>query len=314
MTYSSRTDAPDTSWADTGADDPRPMRHSGMDGHEPENYDPAALAAELPPRDGTAVAPSQANFDDIGARPEWHAASTPGPVAAAWVAVTDAVQAAVDADRRERALGGEEAQAQREEAARVRSATANGKSVKASAGRDWAAERRHLAAVAAGHRERARQCRATYETSVLEHRAAWTAQLVESLPAARTSALAALAEAGDRVERLLAAASAAQALLLAPGGSVVSLPVLQVRRFCEAVQALAVEIEGSPQLGGVDLVRPPMEPTWAERQSIGVMLLHGVIDSSTHWLAELEAREGFALTSFTQGAALGRPPSEATQW
>jgi hypothetical protein len=275
----------------------------------PEHFDPAALAAALPPRGGSVGAPpSASSFDDLGIRPEWHEASTPAPVAAACSAVEAAVAAAVDADRAERALDGEEAQAQRTEAARVRSATASGKAVKASAGRDFASERRHRAAIAAGCRDRARGLRGAYDALVEQHREGWAAQLVEQLPAAKASAIEALVDVADRVERLLGAATAAQALLLADGGSVVSLPSITVRQFVEGAQALAAEVEASPQLGGEGLVRPPMTPSWSERQAIGVQLLHGVLDSRTHWLAGIEAREDYSLTAFTQGVPLGRPP------
>lgn len=311
----SRTDI-DTSWADTGHDDGQPQRRqTGMDGHDPESFDPAALVADLPPRDGTAATPSQANFDDLGIRPEWHSGRPPAPVAAAWQSVEEAVEAATEAERAERALDGEEAQAQRTEAARVRSATASGKVVKAAApGRDFPAERRHSAAVASGHRLRARKCRGEYEILVEQHAPDWAATIVASLPSAKASALEALTEAGLQVERLLADAEAAQTMLRVEGGSVVSLPTFAVRQCAASMQALADTIEASAQLAGVDLCRPRMEPSWSERQRIGASLLHGVVDSGTFWLAELERREQYRLSSFTRGIPLGERPSEVTQW
>ncbi len=315
MTYSSRTDAINTDWANVGDDDDQPtQRRSGMD-REVENYDPAALVAGLPPRDGSAGMPaSGSNFDDIGERPPWHSAATPEPVAAAWAAVLAAVDAAVDADQLERALDGEEAQAQRTEAARVRSAVAAGRTVKASAGRDWAAERRHLAAISAGHRDLARQRRVEYDDLVAQHQAAWGASLIEQLPSAKEQTLKALAMAGHLAERLLDDATAAQTLALEPGGSVVPLPVLPVRRFMEAMEAVASEIQASPQLAGEGLVRPPMTPSWSARQQIAAGIMHGQLDSGAFWLAEVERRERFQLTSFTRGIPLGDKPSEVTQW
>ena len=267
----SRTDAPDIGWADLGDDDQPQQRHSGMDrSPQDPDVDPAAIAAELPPRDGTAGMPAQvASFDALGERPSFHEASPPEPVAASWSAVLEAVEAANVAGQLERALDGEEAQAQREEAARVRSATAAGKVVKAAApGREWAAERRHRAAVAAGHRQRARQCRTEYDELVEQHRAGWAALLVETLPSSKAQTLEALTEAGSMAERLLAAAEAAQALLLVEGGSVVTLPTLEVNRFVQAAQTLAELIEASDQLGGAHLVRPKMSrPTETARRS-----------------------------------------------
>lgn len=312
MTYSSRTDDIDLGWADLGDDDDRPVqRRSGMD-RDPQDpdVDPAQLLAELPPRSGAGSMPaSGASFDDLGTRPEWHAASPPAPVAAAWAALEGAVDAAVDAERAERALVGEEQQAERLEAARVRTAIASGKAgVKASASvRDWAAERRHLASVAAGHRERARRARDEYDAAVEQHRQAWSGLLLASLPDSKAATLDALAKAGLMVERLLADATAAQTLALEPGGSVVPLPVLPARRFHEAMRALADEISASPQLAGVDLVHPVMTPPYRERQQIGAMLLHGVVDSSVHWLAELERREQYRFSSFTRGVPLPKP-------
>ncbi len=313
----SRTGAPDTSWADLGDEEGQPQRRSGMDRPPSDDVDldPAAVMAELPPRGGSAGTPaSAASFDDIGERPSWHEAATPEPVAASWQAVEAAIAAADEAERDERSLDSEEAQAQRTEAARVRSAIAAGKTVKASAARDFASERRHRASVAGGHRERARSLRGAYDALVEEHRAAWCASIIADLPSAKASTLEALALAGERVEELLGAASAAQTLQLTEGGSVVSLPSITVRKFAATAQALAREIEESPQLGGVDLVRPPMEPSWPERQAIGVMLLHGVLDSRTHWLAEIERREGYSLTRYTEGVPLGRPPSGDATW
>jgi len=314
MTYS-RTDDLNTDWADVGDDDGRPQqRHSGMD-RDPQDpdVDPAKILAELPPRDGTVGMPaSGSSFDDLGTRPEWHAAATPAPVAAAWAALEGAIDAAVDAERAERALSGEEAQAERVEAARVRSAVASGKAVKASASvRDFPAERRHLEAVAGGYRERARRARGEYHAAVEQHRDDWSGLLVASLPDSKAATLKALTGAGSMVERLLADATAAQALALVPGGSVVPLPVLPVRRFVEAVQALADEISASAPLGGADLVHPVMTPPYRERQQIGVMLLHGQIDSSVHWLAELERREQYRFSSFTRGIPLPKPSESA---
>ena len=314
-----RTDAPDTSWAgDLGADDDQPrQRRSGMDREvDPTSYDPGALVAELGPRGGTGGTPAQVtNFDDLGERPSWHSAATPAPVAAAWSAVVEAVEAAVEADRLERALGGQEAQAQREEAARVRAAVASGRTVKAAApGRDFPAERRHSAAVAAGLRLRARKCREAYDLAVQEHREGWAALLVETLPSSKAQAIEALADAGERVGRLLEEASAAQALQLEPGGSVSSLPLLEVNRFVQAAQTLAGTIEASDQLGGEAMVRPPMSPPYRDREAVGVALLHGVVDSGTFWLAEIERREQFRLTSWTRGVPLGERPSEVTAW
>jgi len=216
----SRSDI-DTDWADLGDDD-RPARHSGMDREvDPETFDPGALVAELPPRGGTGTTPAAlASFDGLLERDSWHSAETPAPVAAAWQAVEEAVEAANEAGRAERALDGEEAQAQRTEAARVRSATAAGKVAKAAApGRDFSAERRHSAAVAAGHRERARRCRAEYDELVQAHREGWAALLVETLPSSKAQTIEALADAGERVGRLLEQATAAQAMLLVEGGS-----------------------------------------------------------------------------------------------
>lgn len=312
MTYSSRTDAPDISWADTGDDDGQTQRHGGMDR---EQHDPATVLAGLPPRGGTAATPtSAADFDSLGERPDFHEASPPAPVATAWAAVEAAVEAATEAERDERSLDGQEAQAQRVEAARVRSATASGKVVNASAGRDWAAERRHLAAVAAGHRERARRLRGEYDALVLEHQQDWCERIVESMPSAKAATLDALTDVKDRVERLLGAASAAQAMQREEGGSVVSLPTVQVRTFCEVAQALADQIEASPQLGGVDLVHPRMEPSWRDREQMAVGIRHGVIDGSTHWLAALERSENYTRSSFTAGLPLGEKPSGESTW
>jgi len=212
-------------------------------------------------------------------------------------------------------LGGQEAQAQREETARVRSATAAGRTVKPSASvRDWAGERRHLAAVAGGHRERARRVRGAYDAMVLEHRATWSALLVETLPSSKAQTIEALADAGERVGRLLEQATAAQAMLLEPGGSVTTLPTLEVNRFVQAAQTLAELIEASDQLGGAHLVRPKMSPAYRDREAVGVALLHGVVDGSTFWLAEIERREQFALTSWTRGIPLGTRPTETTTW
>jgi len=312
----SRTDAPDIGWADLGDDADQPQRRqTGME-REVENYDPAALVAGLPPRDGTAGTPAaMASFDDdLGIRPEWHSAATPVPVAAAWSAVTSAIEAATEAERDERALDAEQAQAERVEAARVRKLVAAGKPAKPSAGRDFPAERRFSAAVAAGRREAARRARSDYEALVEQLRTAWSVQLVESLPSAKAQAIKALTEAGRMVEQLLASSEAAQTLLRVEHGSVVPLPVLPIRQCAASMQALAIEIDGSDQLGGVDLVRPAMTPSWADRAQIGASLLHGIVDSSTHWLAELERREQYRLSSFTRSVPLGPKPPETTQW
>lgn len=313
----SRTDI-DTSWAaDTGDDDGEPRRrHSGMERHEQSDFDPAAVVAGLGPRGGTAEMPApQASFDDLGIRPSWHEAATPTPVAAAWSALADAIEEADDAERAERALVGEQASAERVEAARVRALVASGKPVKASApGRDWSAEKRHSSAVAAGHRERCGRLRQRYDELVGQHRPDWAARIVESLPSAKASTLAALAEAGDRVERLLAAAEAAQALLIEEGGSVVSLPTLPVRRFLEAMQALATEIEASAPFGGEGLVHPRMDPPYRDREQISASIRAGVVDSRGHWLADLERLEGYRLSSLTRGIPLGDKPSEDTAW
>ncbi len=313
----SRTDAPDTSWADTGDDDGHAAsRHSGMDRHDPESYDPAAVLAGLAPRGATAEMPAaQASFDGILERPEWAKSSPPEVVAEAWSALEAAVEAANDAERATKALVGEQASAERVEAARVRSAVAAGRPVKASApGRDFPAERRHLSAVAAGHRERCSRLRTTYDELVEVQRPDWAARIVESMPSAKASALKALAEAGDRVARLLGDAGAAQALLIEPGGSLVALPVLPVRRFLEAMQALAQEIEASAPLGGDSLVHPRMDPPYRDREQISASIRAGVVDSRGHWLADLERREGYRLSSLTRGIPLGDKPSEDTAW
>jgi len=321
MTYS-RHDI-DTSWADlggddTGADDSEPrQRHSGMDGTEVENYDPAAVVAALGPRGGTAETPApQASFDDLGIRPSWHEAATPEPVAEAWSALLQAIEAALEADADQRSLSGEQASAERTAAARIRGLVASGKSVKLSAtpGRQWDGERRHLEAVSAGRRDRATRCRATYDALVLEHRAGWNARIIEGLPSSKAATLAALSTAGQMVERLLGDAQAAQALSLEEGGSLVPLPVLPVRRAVEAMEALAGEIDGSVALGGEGLVHPRMEPSFRDREQMAASIRHGVSDGSGHWLAELERREGYRLSAFTRGIALGPKPSEAAEW
>ncbi len=308
----SRTDVPDIGWAgDLGDDDgsePR-QRHSGMDRHGQADFDPAAVLAALAPRGATAEMPAaQASFDAILERPEWAKSSPPEVVARAWSALETAVEAANDAERAERALDGEQASAQRVEAARVRSLTAAGKVAKPSAGRDFSAEKRHLEAVSAGLREKARRVRVEYEALLEQHREGWCSRIIEQLPSSKAATLKALAMAGQAVERLLGDAEAAQALQLESGGSVASLPTFQIRRFVEATQALAAEIQTSPQLGGVDLCHPRMEPSWAERQQQAAPLLHGVVDSGVHWLAELERREGYRLSSFTRGVPLPKPP------
>lgn len=309
----SRTDAIDIGWAELGDDDGQQRRQTGMEGHEPEHFEPGALAAALPPRDGAAgTPPSTAGWDDLAERPEWHAAATPPAVAGAWRAVEEAVEAAVDAERDERALGGQEAAAQRVESARVRAAVAAGKSVKASPGRDWSAERRHLGAIAAGRRDQARRLRGEYDELVLEHRDAWAARIIEDLPSAKAQALKVLAEASAAVEQLVTAASAAQAMQLERGGSVVALP--SVRQCVEAARSLADEIEASDQLAGIDLCRPPMTPSWYERQQISASIRAGVVDSAGFWLAEVERRENYKLTAWTRGIPLGERPSEATSW
>lgn len=315
MNYS-RTDDLNIGWAGDLGDDAEPQqRRSGMEREvDPEHCDPGALVAALGPRDSTAATPSQAPFDSLAERAAWHSASPPEVVARAWQAVEDAVAAAVDADRLERAVDGEEAQAERTEAARVRALTAAGKPAKASAGRDFSAERRHLAAVAAGHRERARRARDAYSGLVEQHRPAWAASLIEQLPSAKASALEALTEVGDRVERLLGDATAAQSLSLETGGSMVALPVLPVRRFLEALEVVAAEIEASVQLGGEALVRPQMTPSWSARQQIAAGIRHGQLDSGAHWLAEVERREGYRLSAWTRGIAMGEKPSETAQW
>lgn len=309
MTYSSRHDL-DISWAgDLGdeGDQPR-QRHSGME-REVESFDPSKVLAELGPRGAMADAPAMvAAFDSLGERPSWHEAATPEPVALAWSAVLEAIDAATEAERDERALGGQEAAAQRVEGARVRAAVAAGKSVKASPAPDWSGQRRHLASIAAGFRERARRLRTEYEAIVVKQRPTWGARIIEDLPNGKAAVLAALATAGDHVERLLADASAAQAMILEPGGSVVSLPTIEVSRFVQAAQALAELVEASDQLAGVNLCHPAMEPTWAQRQQIAAALLHGVVDSRVHWLAALERREGYRRTSFTAGVPLPKPP------
>ncbi len=308
---------------DTEYDTEYQPRHSGMEGHEPSEYDPAQLmreitggdAVELPPRSAGSAPPSVSSFEEAGERPDWHkAAATPEPVAASWAALEDAIEAAVDAERAERALTLQQASAERTEAARVTKLTAAGQVAKPSAGRDWAGQRRHLAATAAGHRERCGRLRATYDATVLEHQPAWAARIVERLPDAKASALAALAEAGRLVERLLADATAAQALLLAPGGSLAPLAVLPVRRFVEAAQAVAGEIEASDQLGGDALVHAAMTPSWRDREQMASGIRHGVIDSSSHWLAALERSEGYRNSSFSRGIAVGERPSEDTTW
>lgn len=319
MTYP-RTHDLDTSWADLGGDDPdnagEPrQRHSGMDGHEPESFDPASVLAELGPRGGTAEMPApMASFDDLGIRPSWHEAATPEPVAEAWSAVLEAIAAALDAAHDESAHAGEQASAERTEAARVRAAVASGKSVKPSTGPDWSAGVRHLAAVSAGRRDRARRVRVEYNALVLEHRSGWNARIIESLPSSKAATLAALSTAGQMVERLLGDAQAAQALSLEEGGSLVALPVLQVRRCSEAMQALAGEIDSSVALGGEGLVHRAMSPSYRDRESMAAGIRHGAPDGKGHWLAELERREGFRLSSFTRGIALGPKPSEAVEW
>jgi len=316
MTYSRRD--LDTSWADTtDDDDDQPQqRHSGMDhGQNDADIDPAAALATLPPRGGTAEMPgAMASFDDLGERPSWHSCSPPAPVAEAWAALEAAVEAAVDAGRAEGALTLQQASAERTEAARVRSAIAAGKSVKPSTAPDWSAGRRHLAAVSAGHRDRARRVRAEYDDLVLEHRAAWSARIIALLPDSKAATLKALATAGLMVERLLADAEAAQALLLVEGGSLVALPVLPVRRFLEAMQALAQEIEASAPLGGDSLVHPRMDPPYRDREQISASIRAGVVDSRGHWLADLERREGYRNSSLTRGIPLGDKPSEDTAW
>ncbi len=306
----------DTGWAnDLGDDDGEPrQRHSGMDRTEPESFDPAAVLAALPPRGATADMPAaMASFDDLGERPSWHeAAATPPQVAAAWATVLAALEAAVDAAHDESALTLQQASAERIETARVTKLIAAGREAKPSTAPDWSAGRRHLAAVAAGHRDRARRARGAYDALVLEHQPTWCASIIASLPGAKAATIAALTEAGDHVERLLAAASAAQTMQLEPGGSLVALPVLQVRRFVEAAQELADEVEASEPLGGVGLCHPAMTPSWAERQQIGASLLHGVVDSGAFWLAELERREQYRLSAFTRGIPLGEKPSEPT--
>jgi len=312
----SRTDI-DVSWAgDLGdeGDQPR-QRHSGME-REVETFDPSKVLAEIGPRGAMADMPAQvASFDGLSERPSFHEAATPPVVAQAWQALLEAIDAAVDAERAARSLIAEQAQAQRTEAAAVRASVASGKSVKLSTtpGRAWGDEQRHLEAVAGGHRDRARRVRAQYDEVCLQHQPTWAARIVEGLPSAKEQAIAALTEAGDRVERLLADASAAQTMQLEPGGSVVSLPTLQIRRFVEAAQTLAGEIEASPQLAGEGLCHVAMTPTWAERQQIAASLLAGVVDSGAYWLAELERREQFKRSSFTRGIPLPKP-SEVTEW
>lgn len=302
----------DTSWAQLGDDDDQPrQRHSGMDGREQSDFDPAKVLAEIGPRGAMADMPAQvASFDQLAERPSFHESATPAPVAAAWQAVEDAIEAAVEAERAEVALTAEQGQAQRTESARVRAAVASGRTVKLSAtpGRDWDGERRHLEAVAGGHRDRARRCRVEYDAIVLQHRDGWAARIIEGLPAAREQAIKALAAAGQMVERLLADAEAAQALLLVEGGSLVALPTLPVKRFLDAMQSLAGEIESSSPLGGEGLVHAKMEPSYRDRQQIAAALLHGVVDSSARWLAALERREGYRLSSFTAGVPLPKPP------
>lgn len=312
----SRTDI-NVDWADLGDDDDQPQqRHSGMDrGQNDPDVDPAAALAALGPRGGTSEAPAQvASFDGLSERPAWHEAATPPSVAQAWSAVLEAVEAAVDAERAERSLIAEQAQAQRAETARVRAAVASGKTVKLSTtpGRAWGDEQRHLEAVAAGHRERARRVRGQYDEIALQQGATWAARIIEDLPNGKAAALAALAASGDHVERLLAAASAAQAMILEPGGSVVSLPTVEVSQFVQAAQALAELVEASEPLAGVGLCHPAMSPTWAERQQQAASLLHGVVDSRAYWLADLERREGYRLSAFTRGVPLPKPPE--TTW
>ncbi len=301
---------------DLDDDDDQPVRReTGME-REQSDFDPATLVAELGPRDGAAGTPATAaSSDSIGGRPEWHSANPPAAVAAAWAAVEEAIGAAVDADRNERAIDAEEAQAQRVESARVRSAVASGKVVKASPGPDWAAQRRHLSSVAAGYRLLAAQKRGTYDALVLEHQPTWAARIVEGLPDEKAKALAALSEAGNRVERLLAAALAAQSLLIEEGGSVVALPTVAVRQFVEHAQALASEVEGSAPLAGEGLCHARMTPSWRDREQLAAGVRHGAIgDGSAHWLAELERREGYKLSSFTRGVPLGPKPSESATW
>lgn len=313
----SRTDI-DTSWADLddddGQDDQPTRRRSGMDGGGDGGFDPARVLAELGPRTSAADMPAQTSFDDLGVRDDWHASATPPPVAAAWSAVEDAVEAAVEADRAERALDGEQAQAQRAEAARVRGAIAAGKPAKPSTspGRDFSAERRYRAAVAAGYRERARRLRAEYDALIEQHREGWAARIVEGLPGVKAGALEQLLEASRLVEQLLGDAQAAQALLLEPGGSVVSLPTLPLTQLVERIAEVAGTIEASDQLGGVDLVHPRMQPSWRDRQQLAAGLMHGQPDSNAYWLADLEKSEGYRFSAFTRGIPLGERPFATT--
>lgn len=314
MTYYSRTDI-DTTWAaDTGDDDDQHARHSGMERERQDpDIDPATLA-QLPPRDSTASMPaSSVPFDEIGIRAEWHSASPPAAVAAAWSALEEAIEAALEAERAEGALTLEQASAERIERARVTKLIAAGKEAKPSAaGVDWPAARRHLEAISAGRRVRAHRCRDTYDDLVEQHRPDWAARIVAQLPDSKAATLDALAKAGLMVERLFADAEAAQALLLVEGGSLVALPTLPVKRFLDAMQALAGEIESSSPLGGEGLVHPRMDPPYRDREQISASIRAGVVDSKGHWLADLERREQYRQSSFTRGIPLGEKPSEPT--